>query len=255
MTDWGLEKGFLHSSRKNMWNKDYFEFLVKCVWKIDKPVKIIDFGCGYGFLAQMLLPLIPGGSSYKGIDISEELIKDANIQFANCQEVSFEVADLNEYEPSADYDVAICQSVLRHLSNPEDILKKMVNSVNENGLVICIEPSRRLENAGIYVASYAFDPFEHDDDLRQKWTSEKESGGRDYQIGVKIPNLMSKMGLKDVGVRINDYVDYIGTINDKEESAPKEVTRFLKVHNVDNKYLGADGFLAARCHVISYGYK
>ena len=54
---------------------------------------------------------------------------------------------------------------------------------------------------------------------------------------------------------INDYVDYIGTINDKEESAPKEVTRFLKDHNVDNKYLGADGFLAARCHVISYGYK
>lgn len=41
MTDWGLEKDFLHSSRKNMWNNDYFEFLVKCVWKIDKPVRII----------------------------------------------------------------------------------------------------------------------------------------------------------------------------------------------------------------------
>ena len=255
MTDWGLEKDFLHSSRKNMWNNDYFEFLVKCVWKINKPVRIIDFGCGYGFLAQMLLPLIPSGSSYKGIDISKELIKDANLQFANCQEVSFEVADLNEYEPSADYDVAICQSVLRHLSNPEDILKKMVNSVNENGLVICIEPSRRLENAGIYVDSYSFDPFEHDDDLRQKWTSEKESGGRDYQIGVKIPDLMSKLGLKDVGVRINDYVDYIRTINGNEESSGIEVTRFLKDHNVDGKYFESEGFLAARCHVISYGYK
>jgi hypothetical protein len=131
----------------------------------------------------------------------------------------------------------------------------MVDSVKENGLVICIEPSRRLENAGIYVDSNAFDPFEHDDFLRQKWTSENKSGGRDYQIGVKIPNHMSKLGLKDVGVRINDYVDYIGTINDKEESAPKEVTRFLKDHNIDDKYPGADGFLAARCHVISYGYK
>ena len=255
MTDWGLEKDFLHSSRKNMWNNDYFEFLVKCVWKIDKPVRIIDFGCGYGFLAQMLLPLIPSGSSYKGIDISEELINDANIQFANCQEVSFELADLNEYVPTEEYDIAICQSVLRHLSNPENILKKMVDSVKENGLVICIEPSRRLENAGIYVDSNAFDPFEHDDFLRQKWISEIKSSGRDYQIGVKIPDLMSKLGLKDVGVRINDYVDYIGAINDKEESAPKEVTRFLKDHNVDDKYPEADGFLAARCHVISYGYK
>ena len=135
MTDWGLEKDFLHSSRKNMWNNDYFEFLVKCVWKIDKPVRIIDFGCGYGFLAQMLLPLIPGGSIYKGIDISEELIKDANILFANCQEVSFELADLNEYVPTEEYDIAICQSVLRHLSNPENILKKMVDSVKENGMI------------------------------------------------------------------------------------------------------------------------
>ncbi len=76
--------------------------------------------------------------------------------------------------------------MLRHLSNPEDILKKMVVSVKENGLVICIEPSRRLENAGIYVDSNAFNPFEYDDFLRQKWTSEKESGGRDYQIGFDV---------------------------------------------------------------------
>ncbi len=69
-----------------------------------------------------------------------------------------------------------------------------------------------MENAGIYVDSNAFDPCEHDDFLRQKWTSENKFGGRDYQIGVKIPNHMSKLGLKYVGVRINDYVDYIGTI-------------------------------------------
>ena len=50
-TDWGLKKEYLHSTRKNLWNNDYFEFLVKGVWKIDKPVRIIDFGCGYGYLA------------------------------------------------------------------------------------------------------------------------------------------------------------------------------------------------------------
>ncbi|WP_296837326.1 hypothetical protein [Butyrivibrio sp.] len=47
--------------------------------------------------------------------------------------------------------MAICQSVLRHLPNPENILKKMVDSVKENGLVICIEPSRRLENAIFFI--------------------------------------------------------------------------------------------------------
>ena len=91
--DWGLEKVYLHSTRQNLWNNDYFEFLVKCVWKIDKPVKIIDFGCGYGFLAQMLLPLVPKESLYKGVDISENLIDEAREIFSGSKEVCFEVAD------------------------------------------------------------------------------------------------------------------------------------------------------------------
>ena len=39
--DWGMEKSYLYSTRQHLWNNDYFEFLVKYVWKIDKPVRII----------------------------------------------------------------------------------------------------------------------------------------------------------------------------------------------------------------------
>lgn len=46
------------------------------------------------------------------------------------------VVDLKEYVLTEEYDIAICQFVLRHLSNSENILKKMVDSVKENGLVI-----------------------------------------------------------------------------------------------------------------------
>ncbi|SDI74696.1 Methyltransferase domain-containing protein [Pseudobutyrivibrio sp. 49] len=247
MKNWGKEKDYLTSTRQHMWNDDYFEFLVKCVWKIDKPVKIIDFGCGYGFLAQMLMPLVPEESSYKGIDISEELIKDARKQFANHGDtVSFEVADLNDYIPSADYDIAICQSVLRHLSNPEEILKKMIASVKTGGQVICIEPSRRLENAGLYIENQNFNPFEKDDFLKERWQSELEAGGRDFQIGMKAPVYMEKLGLKNIGVRLNDYVDYVCQEDEK--------CRFIKDYGTESKYAKADTMLAARCHVISYGY-
>lgn len=50
------------------WNEDYFEFLVRDVWKFDKPIDILDFGCGYGFLGQKFMPLLPVGSSYSGIE-------------------------------------------------------------------------------------------------------------------------------------------------------------------------------------------
>ena len=251
-TDWGLKKKYLHSTRQNLWNNDYFEFLVKCVWKINKPVRIIDFGCGYGYLAQMLLPLVPKGSIYKGVDISEDLIGEAREIFSGSNEVCFEVADLHEYEPDAKYDIAICQAVLRHLTKPEDIVKKMIGAVKENGLVICIEPSRRLENAGLFVDNSSYDPFENDDFLKQRWLSEEQSGDRDYQVGVRVPVFMKKMGLKNIGVRINDYVDFVSSGTEAYES---EQRRFIIDHGVDEKYADSNGYLAARCHVISYGYK
>ncbi len=250
--DWGREKEYLHSSRQNLWNNDYFEFLVKCVWKIDRPVKIIDFGCGYGYLAQMMLQLVPKGSTYRGIDISEDLILEAQEIFPDNKEISFEIADLNDYEPTAEYDIAICQAVLRHLNNPVDVLKKMIGSVKDNGLVVCIEPSRRMENAGIFVDNGAYEPFENDDLLKQKWLSEEQSGGRDYQIGMKAPVIMEKLGLRNIGVRINDYVDFISVDSEDFES---EKRRFVRDHGLDSKYTESSGFVAARCHVISFGYK
>ncbi|SDB69669.1 bifunctional 2-polyprenyl-6-hydroxyphenol methylase/3-demethylubiquinol 3-O-methyltransferase UbiG [Butyrivibrio sp. INlla16] len=250
MSDWGLKKEYLHSTRQHLWNDDYFEFLVKSVWKINKPVRIIDFGCGYGYLAQMLMPLIPDGSSYKGIDISEELIKEANGIFESDKErIRFEVSDLNEYVACPEYDVVICQAVLRHIPNPVEILDKMIGSAKSGGLIICIEPSRRMENSGIYLDSTDFDPFENDDFLRQKWIDEIKTGGRDYQIGLRIPAFMKQLGLTNIGVRINDYVDYVGGEN------KSEIKRFLNDHSVNPVYENSDGFVAARCQVITYGYK
>lgn len=49
---WNSAVEYLKKSRTNWWNKDYMEFLIEKVWKIAKPVSIIDFGCGIGFLGE-----------------------------------------------------------------------------------------------------------------------------------------------------------------------------------------------------------
>jgi len=46
---WGKKIDYLKSTRKSLLNLDYIKFLVEKVWKIDKAIDIIDFGCGYGF--------------------------------------------------------------------------------------------------------------------------------------------------------------------------------------------------------------
>lgn len=80
---WDTKIDYLKTTRKQFWNDDYFEFLVKCVWKLDKPINVIDFGCGYGYLGMKLLPLLAKGSTYTGIDLGEKLLENAEKLFEN----------------------------------------------------------------------------------------------------------------------------------------------------------------------------
>ena len=252
MKDWNKEIEYLQSTRRRMWNDDYFEFLVRKVWKIEEPVNILDFGCGYGDLGLRLMPLVPDGSSYTGLDIADELIDKAKYIFKDSDfENRFEVVDLLEYEPVKKYNVVICQSVLRHIPKAKDVLKKMVASAEKDGLVICIEPSRRIENAGLYIDAPGYDVFGNDQFLKQKWTGEAESGGRDFLIGMKIPQYMRELGLKNVDVRVNDYVEHISRLDDDYEEKKRA---FAQNYGINDGYDG-DYYFSARCHLISFGRK
>lgn len=48
---WSKKLDYLLRTRRSYWNHDYIEFLIKQVWKIKKPVKVLDCGCGYGHLS------------------------------------------------------------------------------------------------------------------------------------------------------------------------------------------------------------
>lgn len=74
---WDDQIEYLRNTRCLYYNDDYLEFLVQRVWKIEKSVDIIDYGCGYGYLGLKLLPLLPEGSTYTGLDKGKELIKQA----------------------------------------------------------------------------------------------------------------------------------------------------------------------------------
>lgn len=52
---WNDKLHYIRSSRYELWNSDYMEFLIKKVWKIEKKVDILDFGCGNGYLAGLMM--------------------------------------------------------------------------------------------------------------------------------------------------------------------------------------------------------
>jgi len=45
--DWNSKLTYLKNTRDLYYNDDYVSFLVNTVWRITKPVHIVDYGCGY----------------------------------------------------------------------------------------------------------------------------------------------------------------------------------------------------------------
>lgn len=216
---WDKKIEYLKNTREEFWNDDYLNFLVECVWKLDKPCNIVDFGCGFGYLGMKLLPLLPEGSSYTGIDISKCLIDEAkNIFYDSNYNVKFHLADVSTFDEYEKYDIAICQALLRHLPNPKLVLNNMISSVRKNGLVICIETNRPFESVGTMINGLSYNPANDICAYAKLWSSELNNEGRDFSIGLKLPILMSSLGLQNVDVRLNDKISFLDYTQDDFKS-------------------------------------
>ena len=140
-----------------------------------------------------LLPLLPAGSTYTGVDKGEELLNEARKIFdASPYPHEFICADLVNYTPKDKYDISICQAVLRHIPKSESILQKMIDAVVPSGKVICIEVNRVMEEAGFYLHDSQYSEIEKIASLKDQWNKELNSTGRDYRMGIKTPILMQK---------------------------------------------------------------
>jgi 2-polyprenyl-3-methyl-5-hydroxy-6-metoxy-1,4-benzoquinol methylase len=106
--------------------------LVREVWKIEKPVDMIEIRCGSGDLGKMLMPILPIGSTYTGVD-NEHFIEKArkNMQHEEYK-ISFVKSDIYDFKTKIKYDLCICQAILRHMNKPLEVLKNMKEAVKDN---------------------------------------------------------------------------------------------------------------------------
>ena len=207
---WNKKLDYLLRTRKRYWNDDYVQFLVSQVWKIDKPVSVLDCGCGYGYLGLLLLPYLPMGSTYTGVDFAEDLIQKGKHLFAaQGIEARFVCKNVFEYPVENQYDFVICQAVLRHLDNPVSFIQKMITFAKPEGYVVCIDANREFECDGLYIDGMDYQELCRHEGLEKKWQIELNMQGRDYAVAIRVAHIMQKLGLKCVNVRMNDRVEFV----------------------------------------------
>ena len=219
--DWNSKLAYLKNTRDLYYNIDYVSFLVNSVWKISEPVHVVDYGCGYGYLGLLLMPLLPEGSKYTGIDSGETLLAEARELFRSLPyESEFLEGDAIEIELNDTYDIAICHAFLLHMTTPETMLQKMIHSVKKGGKIICFEP-HWISN----MASYLLDGEKQSEFiqlgvLQKLFESDTQRNGKDGNIGMKIPIYLSELGVKNIECRVSDKVNFLDSNmhhNDKND--------------------------------------
>ncbi|EEK79114.1 class I SAM-dependent methyltransferase [Bacillus cereus] len=208
--DWNSKLTYLKNTRDLYYNDDYVSFLVNTVWKITKPVHIVDYGCGYGYLGLILMPLLPEGSKYTGIDSGETLLTEARELFRLLPyDSEFLEGDATEIKLNDKCDIAICHAFLLHMSSPKMMLQKMMYSVKSGGKIICFEP-HWISN----MSSYSLYGEKQSEIIRlgalqQLFESDMQRSGKDGNIGMKIPMFLSELGVKNIQCRVSDKVNFL----------------------------------------------
>ncbi|MNM03495.1 bifunctional 3-demethylubiquinone-9 3-methyltransferase/ 2-octaprenyl-6-hydroxy phenol methylase [compost metagenome] len=228
---WDKQIEYLNSTRCLYYNDDYLEFLVKGVWGIERPVSLVDYGCGYGYLGLKLLPLLPKGSRYTGIDKGKDLIAKAREIFAELDyETEFIEASVEDIRPKRRYDIAVCHAFLLHMADVEDVLGRMVDSVVNQGMVICFEPHwiGNISNYGLEgtpqskIANLGI--------LQRLYENDAQRTGKDGNIGLRLPILLSELGLSRVECRVSDKVNFLDRRMDPESRS--RLFRSLKIEGL-----------------------
>lgn len=224
---WDNKMEYLLRTRRNSWNHDYVRFLIEQVWKIDKPVNVLDCGCGFGFLGLLMMPYLPKGSTYTGIDLAEKLLKLGAKLFS---ETDYEAClihkDVYDYHAGERYDLVICQAVLRHLDTPDAFLRKMIEFAKKGAWIICIDSNREFECDGLYIDGMDYFSLCSHCGLEKHWRTELNQQGRDYAAAIRNAHRMRKAGLKDVAVRMNDRVNFVTPESEDYEQTKQDFVQY-----------------------------
>lgn len=112
--------------------------LIHAFFPVNKKLSIVDYGCGNGYLLEVLPP--EWIRSYQGFDINVSSITSAKRTFANRRNVHFTVFDKKHPPHLArnSADCIVCVGVLQYLEDDEvlHVLAQAKRALTKNGILL-----------------------------------------------------------------------------------------------------------------------
>jgi len=105
--------------------------------------KLLDAGCGFGQYDRFMIQTF-SQVSVKAVDVKKNYLADCRHYFASeidKNRITFEQADLLNFEKRSVFDMAICVDVLEHITEDVQVMKRIMQSLKSGGYFIMHSPS------------------------------------------------------------------------------------------------------------------
>lgn len=98
-----------------------------------KPSKILEIGCGTGFLTEELQKKYPK-SEILGIDISREMVASCRQKFTGYQNIDFQISDGEFFKTTEKFDLIVSNLAVQWFEDPVQGLQNLAQYLNDNGI-------------------------------------------------------------------------------------------------------------------------
>jgi len=106
--------------------------------------KILDVGCGVGFLSYEIALQTGDSGRVSGIDQNSEMIRHANKRCENLRNTEFSEANANELPlPEESFDAACCTQVLLYVNDVAQVISEIKRVLKPAGRFIIVETDWR----------------------------------------------------------------------------------------------------------------
>ena len=161
--------------------------------------RILDAGCGGGWLSRALVPRVAPGGSVVGVDVSSAAV-DLATRLADGEAaglLSFEHADLHALPfPDADFNAAACFSVLGFCADPGRVLSELRRMLRPGGRLLAASSD---EDTRVYNG--------RDRELGRRIMRAIADRGRDPWLGRRLAHLLEAAGFRIVQEQVHAEVE------------------------------------------------
>lgn len=171
---------------------------------LERGMTCLDLGCGGGDVTLELARVVGPEGRVVGLDADHVKLNLANqdARSRGLENVDFRAIDIDEWNEDSVYDLVYCRFVLTHVSDPAELVRRILRAVRPGGVVVVED----IEFQGhfCYPACGAFDEYMR---LYRAVVTRRQG---DAEIGPKLYSMLLNAGLQSPTIRLVQPIYFSG---------------------------------------------